>query len=88
MDTVQGSQQGTELTEGHRACRNVPAVYELEGRRVARIAPTPKRTLSVQGEGVSSDHESAQQPKGRRVIGRVPASQDNSDQPGATELPA
>ena len=56
MDTAQGSQQGTELTEGHRAFRNVPAVYPLEERGVAKIAPTPKRTLSVQGEGVSSDH--------------------------------
>ena len=65
VGTAQGSQQGTELTEWHLVFRNVSAAYQPEWRRVSKIATTPKSALSVQGEGVSNDHESAQQPEGR-----------------------
>ena len=59
LGTAQGSQQSTELTEGHRAFRNVLSAYHAGGRRMDRMAQTTKRTPNIQGEGISSDHESA-----------------------------
>ena len=60
MRMVLSSQQGTELTGGRRAVRNVcVALPHAVGRSLARILPTAKRGSSVREEGDSSDDKDA-----------------------------